>query len=317
MEVSTMTRTDRLFAIVLDLQARGRQRAEDLAARYETSVRTIYRDVMALCEAGVPVVSLPGFGYALPDSYFLPPLTLTLEEVTALSLGADHVAATLDASYSDAAVRAQSKILAIVPQPIRESLERTRGAMKLVGEPPAADGELDALRTLRTAILEERVVEFLYHGRARDDSQRRVAPYGLARLGPRWYLIAHCYERVAQRLFRLSRIEALAVTPDRFERPPDFAIGPMRNEEPGEVVVRFRFEAPLLRWMRERLAPFDATVEEEGEAYVVTMRVQDEDYLIGWLLSWGSKVTCLEPSSLRERVLAEARTILERESLLT
>ncbi|HEY0799047.1 MAG TPA: YafY family protein, partial [Candidatus Baltobacteraceae bacterium] len=302
-----MNRTDRMFAIVLDLQARGRQRAEDLAARYETSVRTIYRDVMALCEAGVPVVSLPGSGYALPDTYFLPPLSLTLEEVTALSLGADHVADTLDASYSDAAKRAQTKILAILPQPIRQSVDRARGAMKLVGEPPAADGELDALRALRTAILEERVVTFLYHGRARAGSYRRVAPYGLARLGARWYCMGHAYERNAVRLFRLSRMEQLALTADRFERPADFEMKPMEEEEAPTIVVRFTFESGLLRWMRERLTRFEASIEEDGDRYIVTLHVHSEEGMLDWILSWGARITLLEPASLCERLRAEAR----------
>ena len=62
-----MNRTDRLLAIVLELQRKGKRRAEDLAATFEISKRTVYRDVQALCEAGVPVVALPGQGYALMD----------------------------------------------------------------------------------------------------------------------------------------------------------------------------------------------------------------------------------------------------------
>lgn len=57
-----MNRTDRLMGILLELQARGELRAEDLAGTFEVSVRTIYRDVEALCETGVPVVATPGKG---------------------------------------------------------------------------------------------------------------------------------------------------------------------------------------------------------------------------------------------------------------
>jgi len=68
-----MNRTDRLLAIVLELQAQGKRRAEDLAATFEVGKRTIYRDIQALCEAGVPVISTPGQGYSLVEGYFLPP----------------------------------------------------------------------------------------------------------------------------------------------------------------------------------------------------------------------------------------------------
>ena len=65
-----MNRTDRLLAIVLELQGKGWQRAEDLAETFETSKRTIYRDMLALGEAGVPVVSIPGRGYSLVEGCF-------------------------------------------------------------------------------------------------------------------------------------------------------------------------------------------------------------------------------------------------------
>ncbi len=74
-----MNRTDRLLAIVLELQGRGKRRAEDLAETFETSKRTIYRDIQALCETGVPIVSIPGRGYSLVEGYFLPPLSFTTD----------------------------------------------------------------------------------------------------------------------------------------------------------------------------------------------------------------------------------------------
>ena len=87
-----MNRTDRLLAIVLELQRRRRSycRAEDLAMHFEVSKRTIYRDVQALCEAGVPIVAAERQGYALIDGYFLPPLHLTTDEALILALGSEQ-----------------------------------------------------------------------------------------------------------------------------------------------------------------------------------------------------------------------------------
>jgi predicted DNA-binding transcriptional regulator YafY len=87
-----MNRTDRLLAIVLELQRKDNQRAEDLAAIFETSKRTIYRDIQALCESGVPVVSQPGLGYSLVKGYFLPPVSFSSDEATMLLLGNQFVA---------------------------------------------------------------------------------------------------------------------------------------------------------------------------------------------------------------------------------
>lgn len=68
-----MNKTDRLLAILLELQRKDILRAEDLAAIFETSVRTIYRDIQALSESGVPIIGAPGIGYSLMEGYFLPP----------------------------------------------------------------------------------------------------------------------------------------------------------------------------------------------------------------------------------------------------
>lgn len=75
-----MNRIDRLFAILLLLQARRRVRAQDLVAAFEVTERAIYRDVAALSEGGVPIVSLPGAGYELAEGYMLPPLLFTPAE---------------------------------------------------------------------------------------------------------------------------------------------------------------------------------------------------------------------------------------------
>ena len=87
-----MNRTDRLLAILLEIQAKKQVRAEDLAAIFEVSKRTIYRDVLALMESGVPVVAIPGQGYSLVEGYFLPPLTFNTDEAIMLLLGADFMA---------------------------------------------------------------------------------------------------------------------------------------------------------------------------------------------------------------------------------
>src|SRR6185369_16491558 len=98
-----MNRTDRLLAIVLELQAKGWQRAEDLAETFEISKRTIYRDMDALAESGVPVVSSPGQGYSLIEGYFLPPVHFSPDEAIMLLLGAEFMAQSFDAQYRSAA----------------------------------------------------------------------------------------------------------------------------------------------------------------------------------------------------------------------
>ena len=122
-----MNRTDRLLAIVLELQRKGARRAEDLAATFETSKRTIYRDIQALCESGVPVVAQPGVGYSLVEGYFLPPVSFNVDEATMLLLGADSASQNFDAQYRDAAASAGRKIEAVLSEKLRGEVEYLRG----------------------------------------------------------------------------------------------------------------------------------------------------------------------------------------------
>jgi predicted DNA-binding transcriptional regulator YafY len=114
-----MNRTDRLLALILELQSSGTRRAEDLARIFETSKRTIYRDMQALCEAGVPVVAVTGQGYSLEEGYFLPPIQFTADEATMLLLGADVMRQSFDAESGAAAIDAARKITGVLPEKLR------------------------------------------------------------------------------------------------------------------------------------------------------------------------------------------------------
>src|SRR5579859_2176899 len=127
-----MNKTDRLLAIVLELQGKGRQRAEDLARTFEISKRTIYRDIEALCEAGVPLLSIPGRGYSLLEGYFLPPLTFTTEEAAMLLLGSDCMAENFDAQYRNAAHSASRKIASVLPEPLRADVAYLQNSIHFI-----------------------------------------------------------------------------------------------------------------------------------------------------------------------------------------
>jgi predicted DNA-binding transcriptional regulator YafY len=126
-----MNRTDRLLAIVLELQRHRRSycRAEDLATRFEVSKRTIYRDIQALCEAGVPITVADRQGYALVDGYFLPPLSFTTDEALILALGSDFMAHNFDHDYRIAAHSAYRKVDAVLPPLLRTQVDHLKSGL--------------------------------------------------------------------------------------------------------------------------------------------------------------------------------------------
>jgi predicted DNA-binding transcriptional regulator YafY len=154
-----VNRTDRLVGILLELQARGQLRAEDLAARFEVSVRTIYRDLEALGESGVPLVATPGQGYRLMQGYFLPPLAFSAPEAAVLVLGAELVRQRVDADLQRSADTALSKLTGVLPAERRAAVERWRSELLFV--PPRRPDEARLAR-LREAIQDRRVVRLEY-----------------------------------------------------------------------------------------------------------------------------------------------------------
>jgi predicted DNA-binding transcriptional regulator YafY len=305
-----MNRIDRLFSITTRLQARGHVRATDLASVYEVSTRTIYRDIAALSESGVPIVSLPGRGYSIIDGYFLPPLLLSTREATALLLGARMLASQASAEIAAAAEEAVVKLLAVVGEDSRREL---RDLDDVLGFAPSPDfrARLDVadiqVRALWQAILERRVTTLRYFGRKRvQETIRQIEPIRLAYANGAWYLTAYCRVRQEERAFRLDRIDSLQVEAERF-RPRRATPNP---DAPAiEVVVRFRGD--VSRWVRERQHWSFVSEEGTSDEALARYRLSDVNEIAPWLLGWGTAAEVIAPRELREHLREEARGLIE------
>ncbi|MGI8857184.1 MAG: helix-turn-helix transcriptional regulator [Thermomicrobiales bacterium] len=311
-----MNRTDRLLAIVLELQRVGKRRAEDLAATFETSKRTIYRDMEALSEAGVPVVAVPGQGYALMAGYFLPPLSFRTDEATMLLLGSDVMAQQFDAQYRAAAQSAAAKIEGVLPEKLRGEVRSLQESIRFfaAGDP----AEHDTLLHLRRAIVERRSVRFRYTARNPSDTEppvyREIDPYALIHVSGSWHITGYDHLRRSLRTFRLDRIEALASLDRTFVRSASFTTRQRPRDEGRDLIVRALFDQETARWVRESRSFFTVAEEETADGLLVTLRVRREADVLQWLLGWGSHVRVLEPESLREQIAAEASALLAHHS---
>jgi len=307
-----VNRTDRLLGILLELQARGELRAEDLASTFEVSVRTIYRDVDALSETGVPVVATPGKGYRLMEGYFLPPLTFTADEAALLALGGELVRDRMDPLLRQAADEALRKLASVLPPERRAEVERRRQGL-LFGS--LARTTIDRRLTLaRRAVEECRVVRLLYHARHRDEpAPRDVEPVRLVHLTDAWYLAGYCRLRQDARLFRLDRVDRLELLEERFEHAARHALAATATRDVDRYPeARVRFDRSVLRWVRER-QPLFLVREERGDAgRVFVYALRDEQEILTWLLPWGRSVEVLAPASLRARLADEAAAMLAR-----
>jgi len=315
-----MNKTDRMLAIVLELQRKGTLRAEDLALGFETSVRTIYRDMQALSEAGVPIIGAPGTGYSLMEGYFLPPLRFTAEEAVALLVGTDFVGQQFDRVYGAKAAEAARKIEGALPADVRKEAERVRAAIRLLAarlETTNQGEEAENFAALRDAILERRKIRFHYSkgiSAANEErhSVREAAPYGLILVRGSWMLLAYCELRQALRHFRVSRMSGLTVLAEGFELPEGFQLAHYVPDDDRGVIVKVRFDSEAADRVRETGSFYMESMEDVPEGLLVSLRVRRPEEVLHWILSWGAHALVLEPESLRQRLRDEAEKMFKR-----
>lgn len=312
-----MNRTDRLLAIVLELQRRKWVQAEELADIFEVSKRTIYRDMQALSESGVPVWSMTGRGYALMEGYFLPPVNFSLDEALMLIMGADFMQQNFDAPFSASADAAARKIEAVLPATMQTQVDYLRQNITFFAVNELNPEKQAHLRKLRHALVNRQQVQLRYvrHDAARADiiaTTRIVEPYSLGRPAQDWYLMAYCHLRDDLRFFRLSRMDDVKILDTVFERPLDFVPDWGFSVENRPLRVHVRFERQMTRYVREKLPMLVVNEYEHDDAYLLEIAVRNDHDILDWVLMWGSKITVLSPESLRSLVTTEATKMLKK-----
>ena len=169
-----MRRAERLFRLVNELRARGVCRAEDLAAYFEISVRTVYRDIAHLQGSGLPIEGEAGVGYILRPGFDLPSMTFTFEQLDALAIGLSFVEAAGDTSLSQAAAEVRAKLQASLPEPDKRKLENA----PLFAS--RRDGRAAPItKIVRQAIREAKVLQLEYMDEKDNSSHRRVRPLAI------------------------------------------------------------------------------------------------------------------------------------------
>lgn len=220
-----MRRTDRLFELIQILRDGRLHTARDMADRLEVSVRTMWRDMATLIASGLPVEGERGVGYILREPVTLPPLTLTTEELRALSLGLQLVTRGADPSLTRAAESLLGKIAAVLPARLMDGIGEDTWVFP-GAEAIAAARHLPALR--RAIRLRERVMIGYVDGSGQI-SQRRVRPLQLEFWGRVWTLASWCETRGALRSFRVDRIATLEPTGETFPDEPGTTLADWRN----------------------------------------------------------------------------------------
>ncbi|HVP05845.1 MAG TPA: YafY family protein [Dehalococcoidia bacterium] len=305
-----MRQMDRRLLILMRLREELPVRATDLAEECGCSIRTVYRDIDALSQAGVPVAAMPGEGYRLVPGYHLPPVAFTAEEAVQLLLGADLVRGLGTAEQREVTRSAVAKVEAVLAEGTRAEVERLRDRIRVshwMRQEPSP-----WLPLLQQAVLEQRVVHMRYRSFSPPSvTERRVEPYGLVFYGNDWHMVAYCRLREAMRDFRAGRILAAELLPDTFERnmPLDWAAD---DTDRNTFEVRVWIDAEVVPFAREA-PPYGFEREEQGEGgSVFVIRAWDLRRLLPHLLALGAAARVLSPPEVAEEMRREAEALASR-----
>lgn len=212
-----MNRIDRLFGILTLLQSKKYVPAEHIADRFQISIRTVYRDIKALGEQGVPLCFEPHRGYHILQGYFLPPVCFSSEEANALLLMERLVSGFADQSIQKHYTAALHKVKSVLRHSQKEKLEQLNENIRLQ-LPACFIHNFEYLSLLQNAIAAKTIVEIEYKNKNDITSKRRVEPIGLVFYAFSWHLIAWCHQRQDYRDFKVIRILGVTATSIPFQK---------------------------------------------------------------------------------------------------
>lgn len=215
MESSEVSRLSRLTAILIQFQTKRIVTASELSQKFQVSKRTIYRDIKALENAGVPILTEEGKGYSLMEGYRIPPIMFTEKQANALILAEQLVLKNKDASFVKDYSEAIDKIKSILRYTIKDKANllanRTQYDQALNQERSSNN-----LSDLQNALTNYNLVKIQYINKEGTVTDRLIEPFAILS-AENWYLVAWCRLRNEFRFFRLDRIQRMEILSENFE----------------------------------------------------------------------------------------------------
>lgn len=283
---------NRMLEITTVLLNRGTITAGELAKRFEVSTRTIYRDVEALSSAGVPVYMSKGNGggISLMENYTLPKTLLSEQESESLLLALSTLKAV---KYPEIDTVLEKMGTLFKNNSMRDWVE-----IDFVHW-GSAPNEHNKFVDIKRAIIERRVIEFEYVNADGMRTSRFAEPIKLMFKGNAWYLAAFCRRRNELRIFRISRVKNVRLTAETFV--PPVVSEEDKQENRGKlkpfVLLKLRFDEKVLNRLYDNFD--DSLIVKRGDHYDVEIALPEDEWLYGYLMSFGSLMEVIEPQSIR------------------
>lgn len=312
-----MNRTDRLSAILIQLQSKRIVKAQEIADRFEISLRTVYRDIRSLEEAGIPIGAEAGIGYYLMDHYHLPPVMFTHEEASALIFGEKLIEKMSDEKIRQDFCSALFKIKAILKPGEKDYLEKLHDRIAVFNMNTMSERFNQLyLNEIQQALVSKQVLEIVYETKYVDEALcRKVEPIGLCNYSSRWHLFAWCQLRGDYRDFRLDRIISLHPVEEYFKGKQHPSIREyMQLTNPISNVPNISILVPekQVKLMDDSKYWYGFLGDEAAGKFVRMLFSNDDlNGFAIWMLNTGSHAQIEEPPALRQIIRGHINAMAE------
>lgn len=301
-----MNRVDRLSAILTHLQSKKIVTAAEIAERFEISIRTVYRDINALIEGGVPIGAEAGVGYFLEEGYKLPPVMFTTEEASSLLIAGKLIENFPDKITQKHFDDALFKIKSVLKFHQKEHLETLSDNIRIYQYDKNKEvKDYPFLHQLQIAVVEKNVLQIVYiAGSSNEQTIRLIEPIGICYYSRDWHLIAWCRLRNEYRDFRIDRMKSVTTMNEPFSISKHINIDEyfktyMQNQQLIEIIIEV--ENDILPKIDGAKYWFGFVSEEKKESTsLMTFYNNDLYYIAPWLLSFGGKIKIISPNTLVE-----------------
>lgn len=313
-----MNRIDRISAILIHLQSRRIVKASDLAERFEISLRTVYRDIRTLEEAGVPITGEPGIGYSILQGYHMPPIMFSLDEITAL-LTAEKLAGLLTDSITEKHLHsAMIKIRAVLGNSEKAAIESLDDKIAVLPNPYRKDEWRDStiLKDITSAIESKHIIEITYYSNhSLETNIRRLEPIGLWFQAGRWHLVAWCQLRKDYRNFRIDRVTEHKICPDTFKtihpKLDQFIRKTAEERDLTEVILSLDSENYKLLGDQKLFMGY-VSQKKNKDKVEITFLSPGLEGMAKWIMMMGPEVKIIRPDSLKKMVKTMASRFIEK-----
>jgi predicted DNA-binding transcriptional regulator YafY len=311
-----LSKYDRLLYILNLIRSRKNLNADSLAIECGVTARTIYRDIISLSEANVPIYYDNGYKYA--SGNFLPPLNFDINEYLVLKKVLDSTPLTKSSNYRQLVKSIKSKIdSGISPIVKKQKLTTPDTTQVSIKTTMSEDFSSEFFAKVENGIRHHNLLEMKYNSVESGIMKRDVEPYFLIFIDRAFYFVGYCYIRKQLRTFRIDRIVDIKLTDKKFV--PRTNIDPVKyfenswgvfSGEPVKVEAIFEGKAARVASLG-RHHPNEVIKPLKGGRIKYTVTVAGVEEISRWLLGFGSDVTVIKPESLALKLKRTAQAILD------